>query len=154
MSLIITIGPPGAGKSTWADTLAPSVCRLERDRFREAIFGSRLAYYDHPFPPNHRSYIITKAMLMVMRDWPTRDFVVSDTGLHYDAVKRFIEFYRRTHDHDVRLKVFDVDPHLLAERNRTRPEPHRIPHVELEKAIKAFANPRAWWRESGYRMID
>lgn len=65
--LTITIGCPGSGKSTWADeNLPPTTLRLERDRFREALFGNRRAYHDSPIDHIERSHVVTEAMCAAM----------------------------------------------------------------------------------------
>lgn len=153
MSLIITIAPPGAGKSTWADSLPSTRLRLERDRFREAIFGSRKAYHDHVFPREQVSLVIGSAMYAAMRAWPNQDAVMSDTGLHYGSVKRFIEYARAVWQTPILLKVFDVDAATLHARNDARCLEHKVPSEYLDNAINEFTSPKAWWRNSGYHQI-
>lgn len=145
--LTITIGCPGAGKSTWADKHLPEQClRLERDRFREAIFGSRRAYHDHSFCREIRSEIITEAMLATMDCWPTDLYAVTDTGLAYGAVSPFI--YRAVvNGLKVRLVVFKRSPEFLLTNNRIRPLAHRIPEDILLQKIEEFNDPAAWWKQ-------
>jgi predicted kinase len=153
MSLIITIGCPGAGKSTWADAnLGPDTLRLERDRFREAIFGSRRAYHESEMPRKARSMVITKAMLNAMIYWPTYDWALTDTGLDPVAVEPFI-----TTAEDccvpIKLVIFDRPWRLLLERNQRRIEAHRIPDDILNDRFGAFIAPDAWWRTAPYERI-
>ena len=90
--LTITIGAPGAGKSTWADKNLPGhVLRLERDRFREALFGSRRAYHESMIERGDRSLVVTSCMLAAMEAWPYPACAVADTGLRYEAVSPFID---------------------------------------------------------------
>ena len=116
MSLIVTVGVPGSGKSTWADRLPADILRLERDRFREAIFGSRQAYHDHAFDHPLKSKVVTEAMVSAMRNWPVAKAVVSDTNIRYRAVRPFLDL---AHDSrvPVELKVFAVGEETLRERH-------------------------------------
>jgi predicted kinase len=148
--LTITIGCPGAGKSTWADAnLAASTLRLERDRFRECLFGSRKAYHASEFDRAECSAVVTQAMLNALFYWPEPSWAVTDTGIDQPAVAPFISYAERL-NLPVRLVVFDRPLPLLAERNRTRPEDHRIPEDILFERYNAFKSPLAWWRSSEY----
>lgn len=146
--LTITIGCPGSGKSTWADAnLPPHTLRLERDRFREALFGSRRAYHDSPIDHTQRSTIITAAMEAAMQNWPYPSCAVTDTGLAYGAVAPFIEM---ADGFAVRLVIFERSPEFLLTNNNIRPHAHRIPEEILLDAIDRFNDPEAWWRSSTY----
>lgn len=144
-SLIITIGAPGSGKSTWADEyLSPKTLRLERDRFREALFGSRRAYHNHPLEHEVRSSVITHTMLAAMHIWPHRSWAVTDTGLRYESVAPFIE-YAEFLDCSVQVFVFERSADYLRTCNRIRPHAHRIPEDILEEMIEQVNNPDGWW---------
>lgn len=146
--LTITIGCPGSGKSTWADAnLPPETLRLERDRFREALFGSRQAYHSSQIEPARRSLVITSAMEAAMQNWPFPSCAVTDTGLAYGAVAPFIEM---ADGFDVRLVIFERSPEFLLTNNNIRPHAHRIPEEILLDAIDRFNDPKAWWRSSTY----
>lgn len=150
MSLTITIGCPGAGKSTWADAnLSHDTLRLERDRFREAIFGSRQAYHESLIDRRDRSRVITEAMGAAMTNWPHRKYAVTDTGLDEPAVRPFMD-YALWVGAPIKLVVFYCGWDMLVARNSTRPEAHRIPHDILEERFQAFENPEAWWRHCDY----
>ncbi len=143
--LTITIGCPGAGKSTWADNnLPPETLRLERDRFREALFGSRRAYHESLMKRQTRSDIITATMREAMRQWPFPSCAVTDTGLAYGAVEPFIDLVG---DHNIRLVIFPRDPEFLLTNNRIRPHEHRIPEEILLEKIVEFSDPEAWWKQ-------
>lgn len=144
--LTITIGAPGAGKSTWADKNLPGhVLRLERDRFREALFGSRRAYHESMIERGDRSLVVTSCMLAAMESWPYPACAVTDTGLRYEAVSPFIDLARRS-NHPVRLVVLERERGFLETNNRIRPHAHRIPDEILTEMIAEFDNPTAWWR--------
>lgn len=145
--LTITIGCPGAGKSTWADRNLPADClRLERDRFREALFGSRRAYHDHHFPRETRSEVITQCMLTAMEHWPVDSWAVTDTGLAYGAIFPFAHF-STCQGMPVRLVIFERSAEYLLSNNRIRLRDHRIPEDILLEKIAEFNDPEAWWRD-------
>ena len=149
--LTITIGCPGSGKSTWADAqLPPETLRLERDRFREALFGSRRAYHDSPIDHITRSAVITAAMQAAMQSWPHDSFAVTDTGLVYGAVAPFIEVADLL---PVRLVIFERSKEFLLTNNNIRQHAHRIPEDVLLERIDAFNNPEAWWRTATYEKV-
>jgi predicted kinase len=151
--LAVTIGCPGSGKSTWADTNLPlTTCRLERDRFRECIFGSRRAYHEHLFERSFLSRVVTQSMGAAMSNWPVEEWAITDTGLDWPAVAPFVE-YATGVGAEVVLVVFDRPWELLAERNTTRDEEHRIPHDILVERFERFNDPEAWWRHAPYRRL-
>jgi len=151
--LIITIGCPGAGKSTWADkNLSPDTLRLERDRFREALWGSRRAYHDSTIDREVRSRVITQTMLSAMESWPIHDWAVTDTGLAYEAVQPFIYMAGRLRQ-EIKLIIVERKPDFLLTCNRIRPHAHRIPEEILLAKIAEFEDPNAWWRKSDYDRL-
>lgn len=151
--LTITIGCPGAGKSTWADANLPeTVLRLERDRFRECLFGTRRAYHNHHLAHSVRSNVITHLMREAMATWPYEQFAVTDTGLVYDALHPFIDMIPGFGT--IRLVIFERTPEYLRMNNRIRPEAHRIPDDILEEMIAKFDDPKAWWRQPPWDQLE
>lgn len=144
--LVVTIGAPGSGKSTWAKKNLPARClRIERDRFRECIFGTRRAYHNHDFEHLAKTKIVTDSMMAAFRAWPVCCWAVTDTGLEYKAVRPFIEaaLFRLV---PVTFVTFERSEEYLRMTNRYRPMPHRIPIEELVKRIEWFNSPDAWWK--------
>lgn len=151
--LTITIGAPGSGKSTWADkNLSPMTLRLERDRFRECLFGSRRAYHESPVERSVRSKVVTDAMMTAMTRWPEERWAVTDTGLRFEAVAPFID-YAGLCRAPIRLVVFERSPGYLTTCNRIRPAEHRIPEDILLEMIEVFNDPEAWWRNTDYATV-
>ncbi len=154
---IITLGAPGSGKSTWADKhLTHRHLRLERDRFREAIFGSRQAYHEHEMGPE-KSGVLVSSMLAALRRWPYPCFALTDTGVTYRSVMPFIQ----ASEHRARLYgaipitlvLFDVPLPTLLQRNITRPVAHRVPEMVLTDMHELLWSKDAWWRDAGYPII-
>lgn len=145
--LFVTIGPPGAGKSTWAkNNLPPHCLRLERDRVRECLFGSRRTYHEHPFERDVKSRVVTETMMTAMREWPEYCWAVTDTATRFDSVQPFIEaaLFRQV---PVTFVRFDRSDEYLWEINRTRPLTDRIPDEILSEMIALYRAEDAWWKE-------
>lgn len=141
--IIITVGCPGAGKSTWAETNLPAqTLRLERDRFREMLWGSRQAYHNDTLDQRTKSRIIGEAMHAAARHWPAdRPIALTDTGIHWSAIERFAPLRANPE-----IVVFDVQWKTLVERNSTRPLEHQVPHDVLKQFHDAMYDSKAWWR--------
>lgn len=160
---IASIGLPGAGKSTFFDNLlAPSSAddkshewlRLERDRFREAMFGGRQAFWSHPMDVKVKSAVIRSAMRASLMNWPHLKWCLTDTGTEQTAVNPFVGranicFRNERGDRPlmpVTLIVFEQPLEVLIERNRNRPEDHRVTEELLTERYEATYGPDAWWR--------
>ncbi len=154
--LIITIGCPGAGKSTWAgNNLTGDILRLERDRFRECLFGSRRAYHESPLSRGARSAVVTEAMLGAMQKWPYPRWAVTDTGIRKESVWPFIEECVMQDDRfPITFVVFDRPWEYLTYINETRPTAHQIPPDILRDMFDLFNDPDAWWRQSTRPKIE
>lgn len=142
--ITFTIGPPGAGKSTWADKHLSKEClRIERDRFREALFGSRKAYWEHPVPRRVRSLAVGSAMYQAAKAWPRHlPIAMTDTCIHWRTVKNFWNLRSSR-----RLVIFKTSLETLLERNLTRPEEHRLPEDDVRTYYQDFINPEAWFQK-------
>lgn len=161
--LIASIGSPGAGKSTFFDGLRDDRwLRLERDRFREAMFGSRRAFWDHTLDAKIKSEIIRRPMWAALANWPMHRYMLSDTGSKADAITYFIRVMDQKFAKSVSLRrktdltkdfltvhliVFEQPLEVLIERNKTRPEEHRIDEQLLIDKYDETYGPEAWWRE-------
>lgn len=153
--LVVTIGCPGAGKSTWAEENLPEMTlRLERDRFRECLFGSRQAYYKHPLERDIKSFMVTESMITAQRAWPVNSWAVTDTGMLFTAVKPFIR-YAQLRRVPVTLIVFERSKEYLREINHNRAPEERVPDEILDDMIARFNDPDAWWKQDhGYQIME
>lgn len=151
--IIVSIGAPGSGKSTFFDNLhAPEHLRLERDRFRECMFGSRSAFWANPTPTAQKSKVVARAMLTALSYWPHAKYILSDTGVAEEACGTFISrargVYRsRTNNLlPVHLVVFEQPWDVIEERNALRPEDHRLEVNRLRDMFDLVYAEDAWWR--------
>lgn len=146
--IIITVGCPGAGKSTWAANLPTGTLRLERDMFRELLWGSRQSY--HADQMEHKNRVIVSAMVAAARAWPMdRPIALTDTGIHWSAVAPFAPLRS-----EPEIVVFDVPLDVLIERNKTRDEAHRVPEQVIRDFHTAMHAPDAWWRQYPHRQAQ
>lgn len=132
----ITVGLPGSGKSTYADTHFRHALRLERDRMRECIFGDRHRYHGELATKPDLALLIGptmhKAMLTALRHSIYDDIILSDTGLAWSAVAQFHKT-ARSFGMSVDVIYFDLTWGEIIDRNASRPESHRVPLTVLER---------------------
>lgn len=135
-TLTITVGLPGSGKSTYADTHFAHALRLERDRMRECLFGDRHRYHGELASKPDLALLIGptmhKAMRTALKYSIYEDVVLSDTGLAWNAVKRFHELARAKRM-AINVVYFDLSWGEVLDRNASRPETHRVPVTVLER---------------------
>lgn len=135
-TLTITVGLPGSGKSTYADTHFSHALRLERDRMRECLFGDRHRYHNELATKPGLAMLIGptmhKAMLTALRDEIYDDIILSDTGLAWNAVKNF-HFTARRFGLAVNVVYFELTWGEVLDRNQTRPEGHRVSEDVLKR---------------------
>lgn len=142
---IVTIGAPGAGKSTWAEkNLSPECLRVERDLFRQALFGSKGAYFAHPMPRTALSFTIGSAMAAAIRAWHSDlPVAMTDTGIYWDSVKRFWDCRPNK-----KLVVFKTPMSVLHERNAARGPDDQVEVLDLERYFAHQWSSDAWWRKA------
>lgn len=151
--IIVSIGAPGSGKSTFFDSLvAPEHLRLERDRFRECVFGSRSAFWSHPMPADDKSRMVVDTMKYALAKWPHYKYILSDTGTTKAACSVFVSRARGHYKKQtlrllpVHLVVFEQPWEVIEERNALRPEDHRLEVSRLRDMFDLVYAANAWWR--------
>lgn len=147
MPLVLTIGPPGSGKSTWAqETFGPKWLNIQRDRLRTAIFGGKRAYFDHPFQPGQRSRVITACMRQAIASWPNSKVVCSDTNLWWSTTQPIFEMFDKVH-----LVLFDITEDEFYKRNEQRPTDDIVPRGDMVSFWNAYVDKDAWFRK--YKLV-
>lgn len=154
---IVTVGAPGSGKSTWADSITDSdTLRLERDRFRIALFGSQKAYWNQTevFNGNRQRHrdlsalvgaTMARAMDVALDLRTHKNVLLSDTASVWTQV---MNFHKRAVAKGLKMEVhvFDVPWDIIFERNETR-DPDKKAHADfLRDTFDKVNDPHAWWR--------
>lgn len=160
-TLTFTVGAPGSGKSTWAQKQeGPRTLLLERDRFRKAIFGSRLNYWDQteisPERYNEVSHLLGStiygALANSIKNGYHDDWIISDTGAKFNSVKRFLQLGKH-HGLQINVERFLVPWSVIEKRDDVRRQ--TADHVQrefLENSFKQVNNPNGWWNDKG--LVD
>ena len=114
--LILTIGIPGAGKSTWAEEYVSThdrVIRVSRDYYRFMLINSAQAGYE------------IENMITTLCNYTTLtgikngfDVIRDETNLRAEDINSIIEEYENTAE--IYIKVFEVDIKTAIERNEKR----------------------------------
>jgi F420-dependent oxidoreductase-like protein len=143
-SLVVLVGPPASGKSTWAaEQLRPDLV-VSSDRLR-ALVGEG----EHDQRAGNDAFEILDSV--VERRLRRRLFTVVDT-LGSDAARRarWIELARRN-DVPVVAVVFDTSAAECRARNKAREEP--VPSAFLSQQLKAWPELRASLDDDGFDAV-
>jgi hypothetical protein len=136
--IIILVGPPNSGKTTWSkDFMSKNLdcVKVSRDDFRQMFFGK---------------WAITNKMENVITDIQNNtvdtflkngvDVILDNTHCRLKYINDVIDRYSK--DYDIIFKVFDVDKHTLMARNeyRGKVDGKYIPDTVMENMINNFTN--------------
>lgn len=152
--VIITVGCPGSGKTTWARKQDPAHnLVLSLDDFRILMFGEKRIYWDRVVPVHGNPVrgfvwqIYARALDAALLSWPG-NIILCNTALDE---KTSVRDFPILHKHGVipRLRVWETDLQTLRTRNITRPEEEHISEEYLEACYRTMHAPEAWWRTCG-----
>lgn len=152
--VIITVGCPGSGKTTWAREQDPTKwLTLSLDDFRIALFGGKDVYWNKVVPVHGnpvRGFVwqcYARALDTALMHWPG-SIILCNTALDE---KTSVRDFPILHKHGVvpKLRVWDLDWPTLLTRNAYRPELERISVEYLESCYKVMQSDTAWWRHCG-----
>jgi len=105
MKIILTVGPPGCGKTTWAKEYLKThkAKRLNRDDLRATMQNDIYNQADEKVIKRIRNYAI--------ESWLNKgyDVIIDDTNLNPDVFEAMIEIAVRIGDVEVTEKLFKID---------------------------------------------
>lgn len=144
--VILTVGCPGSGKSTWANEFVranPGYYILTRDDFREKLFG--LEYRNQYKYSKQREKAVTVAQLGAANELmtleATKGIIIADTNLNPITVKNWKEVCEKR-GFKFTTKEFIVPWTELVKRNAYRGE-KAVP-IEVLRRMYADQNPKKY----------
>ena len=136
-TLTILRGLPGSGKSTWAAAHADKAAVVSLDALRRMASGSLKAWHARASREDTRA-IVDAAYLMVDRFLSgNRNVIMDAQNLDPRGTDRLARIAAR-HGARVEYRTFRLPLSELLERNRTRPEPDRVPEAYLRHQYAAW----------------
>ncbi|QIG74924.1 polynucleotide 5'-kinase and 3'-phosphatase protein [Rhizobium phage RHph_I72] len=145
--LHFTIGPPGCGKTTLAQTFLqqPKRAVVSLDGLRHALFNGKRAFWDNP--TEERRWLVRKAydaMCYDLRERTDWDIMLPNTNLDpwfWDHAQMC--FYQW----DIVVHIFDDVPlKTLLERGAQRPVEDKISPEVITEYYERFIAHDAYWR--------
>lgn len=136
-TLTILRGLPGSGKSTWAANHADRAAVVSLDALRRMASGSLTAWHARASREDTRT-IVDAAHLMVDRFLSEgRNVIMDAQNLDPRGCDQLTRIAAR-HGARVEYRTFRLPLDELLERNRTRPEPDRVPEAYLRHQYAAW----------------
>lgn len=164
--LIILVGVPGSGKSTYAATYVaenPSAVIVGRDKLRELLFGYTEATVHAHYQSDRfreREEIITQfqhsAITLALQSGMT--VIVDDTNCNYDRLKSLVDLYT---GYEVSVQFFDTPLDECLRRNEQRSRV--VPATTIAKYYESFLVTCERWNakpqdnrltETGFVFLD
>lgn len=134
--IIVLVGPPNSGKSTWCTnfiSMNKDYVRVSRDDFRRS-------FYDSWTVPNKIEDVITEIQDCAIESFIKKGYnvVIDNTHCKFRYIDDIIKKYGQ--EHDIIFKVFDLDSYTLMARNtyRSRMDGKFIPDNVMERMIDNF----------------
>ncbi len=145
--VIMTVGCPGAGKTTFATNHHPDWVVLSLDDFRTALFRDKQVYHDMSAANPRMRALLNDAY---------EDSLRTALGYGFSAILANMHVYPASFTSTMALlKRFGVTPKLqvflvpldeLLRRNATRPISDRVPDEFLRKSFEDMTAPDSWWQ--------
>lgn len=119
LRIIITVGLPASGKSTWAREVVQkdgTFVRVNKDDLRAML-------HDGKWSAKREDQIIAMRDVMIKTAFQAKlNVIVDDTNLHPKHIQRITEI-AKAHQAQVEIKRFDVDVDECVKRDAKRPNP-------------------------------
>lgn len=136
MIAILTVGIPGAGKSTFADSLPNTYVKIELDELRAKVSGNAANQKATPKALKLREKMINEAAAA------GKNIVISDTNINETHRENLITTLESL-GYDVRLKILDIDINVCKERNSQRANP--VPEEVIDRMYKELQEQYWLW---------
>lgn len=133
-SVIICIGPPGVGKSTWANSVYKKMNAViaNRDSIRNMLFDM-----DEYKQNGGDEELVTKIERTIMLSAKGRTVINDNTNCDLFLFKNMLEFLERN-DIKYFFKSFDLDLDEIKRRNNQRDGWKRVPDEKVEKMYSNY----------------
>lgn len=143
--LILTMGLPGSGKTTWAEKFIREKnmstheewVNINRDDIRKMVFGScRAPVYIHK-PKNEQT--VTEIQHSILNTSKGKNIVISDTNLS-EKVRNFFKDWANKNDYDLHLNddFMSVTPDVCISRNDMRSIDYQVPQDVIAKMFEKY----------------
>lgn len=156
--IIMTVGCPGSGKSTWAAKNHLDFVTITLDDLRETLFRSRRNYHNVSRDNAAAPVLLHRAYDESLRCALDSGFnvLLPNTNLSVRGSTLIALNLAARHRIVPELVVFDVPLTELIQRNASRPEAHRIDSDFIYSTFCDLHADNAWWRTyvGPVRMIN
>lgn len=153
-NVIMTVGCPGAGKTTWAQNNHPDYVVLSLDDFRLAMFREKRSFHDRAQHNKQMTPLVVDTYFAALRSALGYGFnlILANTHVRFNTASSTIDALR---GFGIKpdLKICSLPLTVLLDRNRTRPEPDRVPEWYVSDAYKSMSDPNAWWKSPGWNYV-
>lgn len=154
MRILMTVGAPGSGKTTWANTLdRKEWLVLCLDDFRDALFGGKAFFWNEVVPIHGmevRRYVRKVYHYALREALHQNRFNIALVNTNVDwETGAGPDFAAMGHVHSERVEliVFETSAKTLWERNRQRGPAEKLHDRDLARYIIDFNRPDAWFRK-------
>ena len=164
MRVKMTVGCPGAGKTTWGRDLEPRTLKLSLDEHRAAIFGLKKLYWDGINENPWRRRVLHTTWKSTLRSAIRMGLALEADGQEsFDIALLNTHLFLRSFEADLtimkdlgvtpELFVFDAPWEELLHRNAIRPAEDSQHPDDLRTYYDAFIAPDAWWRSLPHTVV-
>lgn len=132
--IILTIGPPASGKTTWAKEFVnknPKYVRINRDSYRWMLFNKQHGTPDEEFVVTQ---VVDSAVDVAILN--KKNVILDQTNCNIVYLRETIEKYCTLAD--IEFQIFNVPLTILLSRNESRPKDERVSPGVVERMWKQY----------------